>query len=95
MWLVEMAWIPFFAAGVINGLGHWWGYRNFDTPDHSKNLPGKFWSLITAGEALHNNHHHIQNSAVRHASRGNRSRFLVFLNSALAGPRLRALVGHS
>jgi stearoyl-CoA desaturase (delta-9 desaturase) len=62
MWLVEMAWIPFFAAGVINGLGHWWGYRNFETPDHSKNLPGKFWSLITAGEALHNNHHHIQNS---------------------------------
>ena len=33
MWLVEMAWIPFFAAGVINGLGHWWGYRNFETPD--------------------------------------------------------------
>jgi stearoyl-CoA desaturase (Delta-9 desaturase) len=62
MWLVEMAWIPFFAAGVINGLGHWWGYRNFETPDHSKNLPGRFWSLITAGEALHNNHHHIQNA---------------------------------
>jgi stearoyl-CoA desaturase (Delta-9 desaturase) len=63
MWLVEMAWIPFFAAGVINGLGHWWGYRNFQTPDHSKNLPGKFvWSIITCGESLHNNHHHIQNS---------------------------------
>lgn len=62
MWLVEMAWIPFFAAGVINGLGHWWGYRNFETPDHSRNLPGKYWSLLTCGEALHNNHHHIQNS---------------------------------
>lgn len=62
MWLVEMAWIPFFAAGVINGLGHWWGYRNFETPDHSRNLPGKVWSLLTAGEALHNNHHHIQNA---------------------------------
>ena len=62
MWLVEMAWIPFFAAGVINGLGHWWGYRNFETPDHSKNLPGQYWSLLTCGEALHNNHHHIQNS---------------------------------
>ena len=36
MWLVEMAWIPFFAAGVINGLGHWWGYRNFNTPDQSE-----------------------------------------------------------
>ena len=62
MWLLEMAWIPFFAAGVINGLGHWWGYRNFDTPDHSRNLPGQIWSLLTCGEALHNNHHHVQNS---------------------------------
>lgn len=62
MWLVEMAWIPFFAAGVINGLGHWWGYRNFQTPDESRNLPGRCWSLLTCGEALHNNHHHIQNS---------------------------------
>jgi stearoyl-CoA desaturase (Delta-9 desaturase) len=63
MWLVEMAWIPFFAAGVVNGLGHWWGYRNFATPDESRNLPGRYWSLLTCGEALHNNHHHIQNSA--------------------------------
>ena len=62
MWLVEMAWIPFFAAGVINGLGHYWGYRNFDTPDASTNLPGVLWSLFTCGEALHNNHHHIQNA---------------------------------
>ena len=42
MWLFEMAWIPFFAAGVINGLGHWWGYRNFSTPDESRNLPGQY-----------------------------------------------------
>jgi stearoyl-CoA desaturase (Delta-9 desaturase) len=63
MWLAEMAWIPFFAAGIINGLGHYWGYRNFATPDASTNLPGPHWSLLTAGEALHNNHHHIQNSA--------------------------------
>jgi stearoyl-CoA desaturase (delta-9 desaturase) len=62
MWLIEMAWIPFFAAGVINGLGHWWGYRTFDTPDHSTNLRGFYWSLLTCGEALHNNHHHIQNT---------------------------------
>ena len=62
MWLFEMAWIPFFAAGVINGLGHYWGYRNHETPDHSRNLPGFYWSLLTCGEALHNNHHHVQNS---------------------------------
>lgn len=62
MWLVEMAWIPFFAAGVINGLGHWWGYRTFETPDHSTNLRGRYWSFLTCGEALHNNHHHIQNA---------------------------------
>jgi stearoyl-CoA desaturase (delta-9 desaturase) len=62
MWLVEMAWIPFFAAGIINGLGHWWGYRNFETPDYSTNLRGKYWSILTCGEALHNNHHHIQNT---------------------------------
>jgi stearoyl-CoA desaturase (delta-9 desaturase) len=62
MWLVEMAWIPFFAAGVINGLGHWWGYRNFATPDESRNLPGQYWAILTCGESLHNNHHHIQNS---------------------------------
>jgi len=70
MWLIEMAWIPFFAAGVINGLGHWWGYRNFETPDHSRNLPGRIWSLLTAGEALHNNHHHIQNAERFAMSRG-------------------------
>jgi stearoyl-CoA desaturase (delta-9 desaturase) len=63
MWLFEMAWIPFFAAGVINGLGHWWGYRNYATPDHSRNLPGRSWSILTCGEALHNNHHHVQNAA--------------------------------
>jgi len=62
MWLIEMAWIPFFAAGVVNGLGHWWGYRNFNTPDQSTNLKGRYWSLLTCGEALHNNHHHIQNA---------------------------------
>ena len=70
MWLVEMAWIPFFAAGVVNGLGHWWGYRNFDTPDHSRNLPGNGWAIATCGESLHNNHHHVQNAASFSAKRG-------------------------
>ncbi len=70
MWLVEMAWIPFFAAGVINGLGHYWGYRNFATPDASRNLPGQYWSILTCGEALHNNHHHVQNSAKFSVNRG-------------------------
>ena len=55
MWLVQMAWIPFWAAGVINGLGHWWGYRNGETQDRSRNIfPIGFW---IGGEELHNNHH--------------------------------------
>ena len=55
MWAVQMIWIPFWAAGVINGLGHWWGYRTGDTPDNSKNiLP---WGIIVGGEELHHNHH--------------------------------------
>lgn len=56
MWLVQMAWIPFWAAGVINGLGHWWGYRNFATRDHSTNIVP--WGIVIGGEELHNNHHH-------------------------------------
>lgn len=55
MWLLQMVWIPFWAAGVVNGLGHWWGYRNFDTADHSTNLVP--WGIIIGGEELHNNHH--------------------------------------
>jgi len=55
MWLVQMAWIPFWAAGVINGLGHWWGYRNGETRDRSRNIfPIGIW---IGGEELHNNHH--------------------------------------
>jgi stearoyl-CoA desaturase (delta-9 desaturase) len=55
IWLIQMIWIPFWAAGVINGLAHWWGYRNTDTPDTSRNLvPWAFW---IGGEELHNNHH--------------------------------------
>lgn len=55
IWLVQMAWIPFWAAGVVNGLGHWWGYRNNNTKDSSTNiLP---IGIIIGGEELHNNHH--------------------------------------
>lgn len=63
MWAVEMAWIPFFAAGVINGVGHWWGYRNFETPapDQSRNIVP--WGIIIGGEELHNNHHQYPTSA--------------------------------
>ena len=54
-WLVQMWWIPFWAAGVINGLAHWWGYRNGETKDQSRNiLP---WGIIVGGEELHNSHH--------------------------------------
>ena len=55
VWGIQMLWIPFWAAGVINGLAHWWGYRNTDTKDTSRNIvPWAFW---IGGEELHNNHH--------------------------------------
>jgi len=55
VWAVQMLWIPFWAAGVINGLGHWWGYRNGNSRDNSRNLVP--WGIIVGGEELHNNHH--------------------------------------
>jgi stearoyl-CoA desaturase (delta-9 desaturase) len=55
IWGVQMIWIPFWAAGVINGLAHWWGYRNYEVADTSRNLlPFGIW---IGGEELHNNHH--------------------------------------
>jgi stearoyl-CoA desaturase (delta-9 desaturase) len=61
LWALQMVWIPFWAAGVVNGLGHWWGYRNFDTSDTATNLtPWAFW---IGGEELHNNHHAFPSSA--------------------------------
>ena len=61
IWAVQMAWIPFWAAGVINGLGHWWGYRNFETTDTATNLTP--WGVWIGGEELHNNHHAFPSSA--------------------------------
>ncbi len=61
MWVVQMLWIPFWAAGVINGIGHWWGYRNFGSPDASTNIVP--WGIIAGGEELHNNHHAFGTSA--------------------------------
>jgi len=61
IWAVQMLWIPFWAAGVINGLGHWWGYRNFENEDASTNLIP--WGIIVGGEELHNNHHTFGTSA--------------------------------
>lgn len=55
VWGIQMIWIPTWAAGVINGIGHWWGYRNGTTQDHSKNIVP--WGIIVGGEELHNNHH--------------------------------------
>lgn len=55
VWAVQMLWIPFWAAGVVNGLGHYWGYRNFEATDASTNLVP--WGIIIGGEELHNNHH--------------------------------------
>ncbi len=61
IFVVQMLWIPFWAAGVINGLGHYWGYRGFETSDASTNiLP---WGILIGGEELHNNHHAYAASA--------------------------------
>lgn len=55
IWGIQMIWIPFWAAGVINGVAHWIGYQNGATKDHSRNISP--WGLIVGGEELHNNHH--------------------------------------
>ena len=61
IWAVQMAWTPIFAAGGINGAGHYWGYRNYDTSDDSTNM-GPL-GLIIGGEELHNNHHAFPTAA--------------------------------
>src|SRR3972149_6134154 len=61
IWAVQMGWIPFFAAGVINGIGHWGGYRDFVYPDASTNIVP--WGILIGGGELHNNHHAFASSA--------------------------------
>ena len=61
VWAVQMLWIPITAAGIINGIGHYWGYRNFEASDASRNISP--WGLLIGGEELHNNHHTYATSA--------------------------------
>ena len=61
VWALQMAWIPITAAGIINGIGHYWGYRNFEAPDASTNISP--WGIMIGGEELHNNHHTYPTSA--------------------------------
>jgi stearoyl-CoA desaturase (delta-9 desaturase) len=61
IWLVQVAWIPFWAAGVINGVGHFFGYRSYDVADASTNIVP--WGILIGGEELHNNHHAFASSA--------------------------------
>ncbi len=61
MWAIQMLWIPVTAAGVINGIGHYWGYRNFACADASTNIVP--WGILIGGEELHNNHHAYGSSA--------------------------------
>jgi stearoyl-CoA desaturase (delta-9 desaturase) len=61
VWAVQMLWIPLFAAGVINGIGHFWGYRSHSTHDASRNIVP--WGILIGGEELHNNHHAYAASA--------------------------------
>jgi hypothetical protein len=60
VWAVQVVWIPLL-GGVINGIGHFWGYRNFEVPDASRNIVP--WGILIGGEELHNNHHTYPNSA--------------------------------
>lgn len=61
IWAIQMMWIPLHAAGVVNGIGHYWGYRNFECKDAATNIiPWGFW---IGGEELHNNHHTFASSA--------------------------------
>ncbi len=61
IWAVQMAWSPLLAAGIINGIGHYWGYRNFSPEDASRNVIQ--WGILIGGEELHNNHHAYATSA--------------------------------
>jgi stearoyl-CoA desaturase (delta-9 desaturase) len=61
IWLTQVAWIPFWAAGVINGIGHFFGYRSYDVADASTNIVP--WGILIGGEELHNNHHAFASSA--------------------------------
>ena len=61
IWAIQMMWIPLWAAGVVNGIGHYWGYRNFECDDGSKNVFP--WGVWIGGEELHNNHHTFASSA--------------------------------
>ena len=61
VWAIQMLWIPVMATGIINGIGHWWGYRNFESADASNNVSP--WGIVIGGEELHNNHHTYPTSA--------------------------------
>jgi stearoyl-CoA desaturase (delta-9 desaturase) len=61
IWAIQMIWIPIFAAGIINGVGHYWGYRNYEVADASTNIVP--WGILIGGEELHNNHHTFGSSA--------------------------------
>ncbi len=61
VWAVQMLWIPVMATGIINGIGHWWGYRNYESADASSNVSP--WGIMIGGEELHNNHHTYPTSA--------------------------------
>jgi stearoyl-CoA desaturase (delta-9 desaturase) len=61
VWAVQMMWIPVTAAGIINGIGHYWGYRNYDCSDAATNIIP--FGILIGGEELHNNHHTFATSA--------------------------------
>lgn len=63
IWAIQMVWIPWWATGVINGLGHYWGYRNFSPIPDDMSTNVSPWGILIGGEELHNNHHTYPSSA--------------------------------
>jgi stearoyl-CoA desaturase (delta-9 desaturase) len=82
VWAVQMLWIPITAAGIINGIGHFWGYRNFEAPDASRNVSP--WGVIIGGEELHNNHHTYPTSAKLSVKKGEFDIGWVYIRSLSA-----------
>src|SRR3569832_220131 len=87
IWAVQMIWIPLFAAGVINGIGHFWGYRNYESPDASTNIVP--WGILVGGEELHNNHQTQKQKKKQQRAAQYSSRVFVFRQAVVQAVGVR------